>query len=225
MSMAVRSIIVAINLEHSVDGNTGGISRHQHNTLLLVNILVASIRLAHDDVNLATGVTGTTRPPLGSIEDILIAFAANVQLDVCGVGRSNIRLRHEESRANLAVHEGLEPLVLLGVVAVLGEHLHVTGVGGGAVAGLGGGAGAAEPFGHEAVLEVGPSGRFLVVALGEEHVPETELLGLFLELFDDLRVVLPSVVALAYLGFKNGVGSGKMLAFTEEMKNDRLVWK
>ena len=212
MTVTVRSIIVAVNLEHSVDSDTGGISRYQDNTLLLVDILVASIRLAHDNVDLATGITSTARPPLGSIEDILVAFAANVQLDVCSIGRSNIRLRHEESRTDLAVHERLEPLILLGVVAILGEHLHVTGIGGGAVAGFRGGAGATEPLSHETVLEVGPSGRFLVVALGEEHVPETELLGLFLELFDDGWVVLPSVVALAYLGFKNGVGTFETLA-------------
>ena len=45
------------------------------------------------------------------------------------------------------------------------------------------------------------------MTLGEEHVPETELPGLDLEVLDNLRVVLPAGIALTNLGFENGVGS------------------
>jgi hypothetical protein len=45
------------------------------------------------------------------------------------------------------------------------------------------------------------------VAFGQEHVPQAELLGLFLEFFDDRRVALPAGVAFADLCFEDGVGT------------------
>lgn len=207
VSVAMGRIVVAVDLEHSVNGDAGGVMGHEHNRLLAVRILVVGVRLAHDNVDVAARVASAARPPLLAVEDVLVALAANVELDVGSVGRGDLGLGHEERGANLAVHQGLEPLLLLGVVAVLGQDLHVARVGGRAVAGLGGAARAAQPLGHEAVLEVGPAGRLLVVALGQEHVPQTQLLGLFLELLDDGRVALPAGVALADLGFEDGVGT------------------
>lgn len=207
VAVAMRGIIVAVDLEHSVDGDTRSVGRHKHDRLLLVDILVIGIRLAHDNINLAARVTSAARPPLLAVEDVLVALAADIELDVGSIRRRNFGLSHEESRANLAIHQRLEPLLLLCVVAVLGENLHITGIGGGAVAGLGSTARAAEPLGHDAVLKVGPARRLLVVAFGQEHVPQAELLGLFLEFFDDRRVALPAGVAFADLCFEDGVGT------------------
>ena len=66
---------------------------------------------------------------------------------------------------------------------------------------------ATEPLGHEAVLEVGEAGRLLVVALGEEHVPEAEGAGAGLEVLEDGGVGFPAGVALADLGLEDGVGA------------------
>lgn len=207
VAMSVGGIIVAVDLEHSLDLDTGGSSRYEDDRLLPVDVLVGGIRLAHDDVDLASWVAGTARPPLGSVQDVLVALSLDIELDVGRIGAGNVGLRHEERRADLALHERLEPLRLLRSVAVLGQDLHVAGVRGGAIARLGGRSGAAEPLSHQAILEVGPAGRLGVVALGEEHVPETELAGLDLEVLDDGGVALPASVANANLSFKNGIGS------------------
>lgn len=142
-----------------------------------------------------------------AVHDPLVALLADIQLDVGGVGRSDSRLSHKERRADLAFHQGLQPLSLLLLVAILGNDLHVTRVGGGAVCGLGGNLGSAEPLSHEAVLYVGEAGRLLVVSSGEEHVPEAELAGLVLEILDDLGVGIPSGIAMAELGINDGVGT------------------
>jgi hypothetical protein len=47
------------------------------------------------------------------------------------------------------------------------------------------------------------------VALGEEHVPETELSGLDLEILDNGRVALPTSFTLASLSLYNRVGANK----------------
>lgn len=64
-----------------------------------------------------------------AIEDVLVALAADVQLDVGRITGRNVGFGHQESRADLAVEQGSKPLLLLGVVAVLGQYLHVTSIG------------------------------------------------------------------------------------------------
>jgi hypothetical protein len=49
------------------------------------------------------------------------------------------------------------------------------------------------------------------VVLGEEHVPETHLLGLDLELLDHGGGGLPSLFALAELGREEGFGGDTVL--------------
>lgn len=51
VAMAVRGVIVAVDVQHAVDGNALGFRRDQNNGLLLVGVLVVGIALAHDDVD------------------------------------------------------------------------------------------------------------------------------------------------------------------------------
>jgi hypothetical protein len=115
----------------------------------------------------------------------VISISLHLHLDVGSIRGRDIWLGHEESRANLASHQWLQPLLLLGVISVLGQDLHVTGIWGSAVASLRRGSRAAEVLSHQTILEVGEAGRLLVVALCEEQVPEPEFAGLSLEVIDN----------------------------------------
>lgn len=136
VTMAVRSVIIPKNTEGTVDGDTGGIGRNEHDRLLLVRVLVCGIGLSHGDVDLAARVGSAGRPPLGTIEDVFVAAALNAETNVGGIRGGNVGFSHEEGRTNLSLEQRVEPLALLGLVAVLGQDLHVAGVGSGAVAGL-----------------------------------------------------------------------------------------
>lgn len=201
VAVAVGGVVVAVDLEHSIDGDSRKAGRDQDDGLLLVRVGVVGIGLAHDDVELASRVASAAGPPLGAVENVVVAVLGDLQLDVGGIGRRNLGLSHQKGRADLALHQRLEPLLLLLGVAVLGHDLHVAGIGSSAVAGLGGTARAAQPLCHEGVLEVRPAGGLGVEALGQEHVPQAQLARLVLELLDDGRVVLPAVIAFAHLGF------------------------
>lgn len=200
VAVAMGGVVVAVDLEHSLDGDSRKAGRDQDDGLLLVRVGVVGIGLAHDDVELAPRVASAAGPPLGAVQDVVIAVLCDLQLDVGGIRGRNLRLGHQKRRADLALHQRLEPLLLLLGVAVLGHDLHVARVGSSAVARLGGAARAAQPLRHDGVLEVRPAGGLGVEALGQEHVPQAQLARLVLELLDDGRVVLPAVIALAHLG-------------------------
>ena len=63
VTVSVRSIIITINRQHSVDGDTWSVGWNKNDGLLSVNILVSRVTLCHDYVDLASWVTGTTGPP------------------------------------------------------------------------------------------------------------------------------------------------------------------
>lgn len=60
MAMSVRSIIITVDRQHPIDGDTWGISWNQDNRLLLVWILVSWITLTHNNVDLASWITSST---------------------------------------------------------------------------------------------------------------------------------------------------------------------
>lgn len=200
VAVAVGGIVVAVDLEHSLDGDSRKAGRDQDDGLLLVRVGVVGIRLAHDDVELASRVARTAGPPLGAVQNVMVTVFGDLELNVGGIRRRDLGLSHQKGRADLSLHQGLEPLLLLLSVAVLGHDLHVTGIGGSAVASLGSAARAAQPLCHDGVLKVRPAGGLGVEALGQEHVPQAQLARLVLELLDDGRVILPSVIAFAHLG-------------------------
>ena len=61
--MTVGGIVVAKNRQHAVDGDSRGIGGNEHDRLLPVFVWVIGVILAHDDINCAAWVAGTTAPP------------------------------------------------------------------------------------------------------------------------------------------------------------------
>jgi hypothetical protein len=64
VAMAMGRVVVAKHLEHAVNLDALGLGGHEDDRLLLVGIRVFRVRLSHDNVNGAAGVTGAARPPL-----------------------------------------------------------------------------------------------------------------------------------------------------------------
>ena len=110
-------------------------------------------------------------------------------LDVGGVGRGDGRLGHQEGGADLAVHQRLQPLLLLLVGAVAMQHFHVAGVGRRAVEDLRGPGDVAHLFRQQRIFEIGQSraAEFVVFmrVRRHEHVPEAFGLRLLLQVFED----------------------------------------
>lgn len=188
VAVTVWGVIVTVDRHHAVNGETWRVVWDKDNRLLLVDVLVSWIGLGHNDVDVATWVTGSRGPPFAAVQDPVVAIALHVHLNVGCIGGSNVWLSHEESRADLALHQWDQPFLLLCLVTVLGENLHVAGIWGGAVDSLRGQTRLSKVLSHQAVLEVSEAWRLLVVALWQEHVPEAELLGLDLQVIDDCWV-------------------------------------
>jgi len=113
---------------------------------------------------------------------------------------------HGKARANAAVQQRHQParLVLRGAVAF--QHLHVAGVGGRAVHGLGGQRPAAHDLAQRRIFQVGEAGAGLAVR--QEHVPQPGGLGPVLQPLHGLRR-LPGVARLAqarHLVLERGLG-------------------
>lgn len=137
----------------------------------------------------------------GAIENIVVAIPGHLHLDIGGIRGSNARLGHEESRADLAIQQRRQPLLLLCLIAVLCQHLHVSSIWSRTVDGLRGELRASKVLRHQAILEVGEAWGLLVVALWQEHVPQAELACLGLEVIDDGWVgVLKSSVSCCFPG-------------------------
>ena len=163
-----------------------GVSRgHDDHRLLLVAVGVLGIRLAHEDEDLAALVADAGGPPLVAVDDVGVAVAHDRGLDVGRVRGRHLGLGHGEGRADLALQQRLQVLLLELGAGVALEHLHVAGVGRRAVEGLGGDGRAAHDLAERRVFEIGEAGA--AVALGQEQVPEAALARLGLELFQDGR--------------------------------------
>jgi len=78
-------------------------------------------------------------------------------------------------------------------------------------------------LGHKPILQVAEPSTLLEVCLGQEHVPQSQLLGLDLEVLDDLWVRREALLGgLADLAEVDGVG-GNAFFFDELL--DLLVWR
>lgn len=115
----------------------------------------------------------------------MVTVLGHGHLNVGGVTAGNLGLSHEESRADLATEQRVKPLPFLLLGAILGEDLHVTSVGSSTVDSLGSDVGLAQVFSHEAILEIRETSTFLEVVLRKEHIPDSESLGLLLQLLQN----------------------------------------
>ena len=71
-----------------------------------------------------------------AIKDIVISRLCHRQGNVGGIAGGDIGLSHEESGPYFSIEQWFKPLLLLIVVAILGENFHVASVGGSAITGL-----------------------------------------------------------------------------------------
>lgn len=60
-----------------------------------------------------------------SIQNVLVPFPLDAQLNICSIARPNIRLSHEERRPNGALQQGSQPLSLLRLVSIARKHFHI----------------------------------------------------------------------------------------------------
>ncbi len=199
--MAVRRVVIAEHRQHLFNRDAWGVERHEDLRLLLVARIIRTA-LAHQDRDLAARIADARRPPLATVDDVVIALALDAGLDVGRVRRGDRRLRHQEGGADFAVHQRPQPFALLLAVAVADEHFHVAGIGRGAVEHLGSELDAAHMLGAQRVFEVGQAGAtelvVLVVVRRHEHVPEALGAGLLLQ-FIEHRNDLPAVPFLLLL--------------------------
>jgi len=70
LAMSLWSIVVSENLHGADDSYTWGVSGDQDHALLVVNVGVVRIALAHDDVNLCPRVSSPTNPPTTRDENL-----------------------------------------------------------------------------------------------------------------------------------------------------------
>lgn len=224
VAVAVGGVVVAVDGQHAVDGDAGGVGGDEEDGLLAVGVAVGGVSLAHDQVDGAAGVTGAGGPPFlihsashfqmergegkepyRSVQNVFIALPTNIQLNISSITRRNIRLRHQKRRPYPPLQQRLQPLPLLRLIPILRQNLHITRIRRGIVRRLGRHLALAQVLGHQAVLEIREAGALGEVVFGEEHVPEAEGAGFGFEGFDDRGVGLPSRFAGAELGVEEGI--------------------
>jgi hypothetical protein len=60
-----------------------------------------------------------------AVENVFVALAFHLHLNVGSIGRGDLGFSHKEGRANLSFQQRIKPLSLLSLSAVFSEHFHV----------------------------------------------------------------------------------------------------
>ena len=181
-AVAVGGVVEAKQGQHALHPQARGVAGHQDHRLLEVGG-GGGVGAAHDDEHPAARIADARGPPLGAVDDVVVAVALDAGLDVGGVAGGHVGLGHGEGRADIAIQQGNQPLGLLGRRAVAGQDLHVAGVGGRAVEDLGGPHDAAGDLAEGGVLLVGEASA--VGGVGQEEVPQPGGFGLGLEVLQE----------------------------------------
>src|SRR5438876_2209350 len=185
LAVAVRRVVVAEDLQHADHLDARRLARHHDHRLLLVLVRVLGIRLPHEDEDLAARIADSRGPPLVAVDHVVVTVADDRRFDVRRIRRRDLGLGHGKGRADLALEQRLQPLLLEVLVGIPLEDLHVAGVGGGAVEDFRREVRAAHQLAERRVLEVGEAGAAL--ALGQEEVPEGTLARLVFQVLHDRR--------------------------------------
>mmetsp|Transcript_11067 Transcript_11067/g.35074 ORF Transcript_11067/g.35074 Transcript_11067/m.35074 type:complete len:259 (-) Transcript_11067:11-787(-) len=122
-------VLFAEDRKRPQDLHTGRVARHEDHGLLLVQ-RAGEAGLAKQHEDLALRPNGARNPPLVPVDHVLVPIGFDPGRDVRRVGGRNARLGHSKGRANLAVQQGLQPLLLLLGRAEPLQDLHVPSVGG-----------------------------------------------------------------------------------------------
>mmetsp|Transcript_30235 Transcript_30235/g.90680 ORF Transcript_30235/g.90680 Transcript_30235/m.90680 type:complete len:377 (-) Transcript_30235:128-1258(-) len=199
LHVALGSVVLAEGLHRSDQCDARRVHRHQDLGLLGIHRAVGP-GLPHQDHDLAVQAARAGDVPLPAVDHILAAglVPPNADSNVGGVGRGHVGLGHREARPHRSLEERDQPAGPLLIRAVPRQHLHVPGVGRGAVGGLrrklhvrAG----PEDLAQLGVLSVGeaPPERPAVeprrrcTVDWQEHVPQPDFLGLPLELHKNGR--------------------------------------
>jgi hypothetical protein len=189
-----------------IDRDARRVERQEDLRLLLMARRDFRIGLAHQDRDLAARIASARRPPLAAVDHVMIAIALDAGFDVGRVGGGHRRLGHQEGGADFAVHQRLQPLLLLLLGAVAHEHFHVAGIGRRAIEHFGRPGDAAHLLPQQRVFEIGQAGaaKFLIFMLvrRHEHVPQTFGLRLLLQLLEN-RNHLPALALRILLGYRS----------------------
>jgi len=165
-----RRVVVAEDVHVALDAHARRVLGHQDHRLAPVQLGMVGRGEPHHDQQLAVLVERAGGEPLAAVDDVMVAVAADLAAYVGGIAGRDFRLGHREGRADLSGQQRLQPSALLLGRAVLGEHLHVAGVGRRAVEHLAGPQHAAHRLGQRRVLQVAQPGT---VIAGQEQVPQT----------------------------------------------------
>lgn len=112
LGVAVRCIVVPEDIQVSDDLDARRAHVDQDHRLARVTRRLG-VRDAHHDAEAASRVQRAGGPVLASVDDVLVAVALDLGLDVGRVARRHLRLGHAERGTNLAGHQRLQPLLLL----------------------------------------------------------------------------------------------------------------
>mmetsp|Transcript_76924 Transcript_76924/g.204158 ORF Transcript_76924/g.204158 Transcript_76924/m.204158 type:complete len:455 (+) Transcript_76924:153-1517(+) len=175
-------VLLAEDRQRPQDLHARRVARHEDHGLLLVHGAgEAGLAERHEDLALRPDRSGD--PPLVAVDDVVVAVRLDPRRDVRGIAGGNARLSHRKGRADLAVQQRLQPLLLLLLAAEPLDHLHVAGVGRGAVHGQVCRAVHAEDLSDGRILEHGQLGH-----LRQEQVHDAAGLGLGAQLVEDGRL-------------------------------------
>ena len=196
--MAMGCIVHGEHVHGPDHFDPGGI--HGHQDLRLLQVL-GGVRVGfhHGDEDLATGIAGTTDVVLLAVYDPLVTFQLCLGTDIGGIRGRHAGLGHGEGGANLAIQQGLQPLLLLGLAAVLLQDFHVAGVRRRAVEALRRQVGTPHFLRQVGVLNRGEPEA--AVALGQEEIPQAQLLRLGLQGFQDLGLAIGPLPAVTGTDF------------------------
>ncbi len=198
MQVAVRRVVVTIDLHRPELGDAGRVGRHQDHRMLLVFRPAVIGRSHHGDVDRAARIARTRRPPFLAVEHIMVAVPLAAHGDVGGIRRCHVRLRHQIGGADLAFEQRSQPAVLVRLRAVALQHLHVAGVGRRAVEGLRPQMRLAHFLGEIGVFHRRQA--IAAIGMGEPEIPQPALARLHLEPFKNLglpRRVAPAIPVFA----------------------------
>src|SRR6516162_8868045 len=92
-AVSMRRVVITKDSQHSLDFDSRSIHRHQNHRLLQMSGS-GTIRLTHENRDLAARITRSRRPPLPSIDDVFVAVPKNTRLDVGRIRRGDAWFGH-----------------------------------------------------------------------------------------------------------------------------------
>ena len=153
--------------------------------MLPVPVGIVRRGFAHDDQDAAVFVHGAGDKPLAAIDNVIIPVRDDRTFDIGGIGRGDRWFGHRKSRPYFPVQQRCQPLLFLRLAAVLGQHLHVAGIGRAAIKNLRTPQDSSHDLGQRCVFEIAQTGAVLIVR--QEKIPQLLFPGLFLEFIHQRR--------------------------------------